>query len=163
MTGPATTHLAELNVARAKYDFEDPRMFEFNLAVDRVYDAAARSPGFVWRLAAPGGGLNSPEDDPRTIINLSVWESLEALGRFTWSGLHREYLDRLDEWFEAPAPVHVVLWRVPIGEEPTIDDGLERLEQLRAEGPSERAFDFRWAKRLEIGQSSFSAARSSCS
>ena len=43
-------HLAELNIARLKYPFDDPRVAEFADNLDLVNGIAERSPGFVWRL-----------------------------------------------------------------------------------------------------------------
>src|SRR4051794_16935890 len=63
-----TSHLAQLNVGRLRYDVGDPRMAEFvdNLAL--VNGLAERSPGFVWRYQDDSGSAidTRPFDgDPR--------------------------------------------------------------------------------------------------
>jgi hypothetical protein len=80
-------HLAQLNIGRLRHDVGDPRMAEFvdNLAL--VNGLAERSPGFVWRYRDDSGSAidTRPFDgDPRMAINLSVWDSVEALERFVW-------------------------------------------------------------------------------
>ena len=56
---------------------------------------------------------------------------------------HREYLSRRREWFERHVEADVVLWWVPAGHAPTVDEAKDRLDQLRAKGPSPDAFTFR--------------------
>ena len=79
MTG---LHLAQLNIGRLRYEVGDPRMAEFidNLAF--VNGLAERSPGFVWRYQDDSGSAIETRpfaSDPRMAINLSVWDSVEAL------------------------------------------------------------------------------------
>ncbi len=33
-------------------------------------------------------------------VNLSVWESVEALERFVWQTVHKRFYGRRAEWFE---------------------------------------------------------------
>ena len=33
-------------------------------------------------------------------VNLSVWESVEALERFVWATVHKQFYNRKGEWFE---------------------------------------------------------------
>lgn len=140
----SSLHLAELNVARARYPFDDPRMAGFVAAVDRVNAAADRSPGFVWRLPDDAGFMNSP-GDPRVIVNLSVWESIDALREFLSRTIHREFHRRKDEWFEPLDERYLVMWDLPAGHRPSLQEGLARLERLRTDGPTEEAFGWRWA------------------
>ncbi|HYB22900.1 MAG TPA: DUF3291 domain-containing protein, partial [Solirubrobacteraceae bacterium] len=46
------------------------------------------------------------------------------------------------EWFER-LELHLVLWWVPIGHRPTVAEAENRLEHLRAHGPTPAAFTFR--------------------
>ena len=75
--------------------------------------------------------------------NLTVWESVEALEAFVWNTVHRQFYERRREWFEVLGEMHLVMWWVPEGHRPTLDEALERLEHLRAHGDSEHAFG--WA------------------
>jgi Domain of unknown function (DUF3291) len=52
---------------------------------------------------------------------------------------------RRKEWFERMGEAYVVLWWVPEGHRPTVSEAIVRLEHLRKEGPSVKAFTFRHA------------------
>jgi len=142
MIQPENTHLAEVNVATAVDDLESDRLADFVAALDRVNDVAERSPGFVWRLKDDSGTSIDIQasDNPRYIVNLSVWESPEHLEQFVWNTIHKRVYQKRSKWFEAPKTAHFVMWWVPIGHEPTVEEALDRLQDLNANGPSERAF-----------------------
>ncbi len=42
-------HLAQVNVAIARYAYDDPRYAGFVDNLDRIYELAESTPGFVWR------------------------------------------------------------------------------------------------------------------
>ena len=135
--------LAQLNIARARFDFDNPRMAAFLSLVDHVNAAADRSPGFVWRLKDVSGKLNRGRD-AREIVNLSVWEDLEALRSFILSGVHKRALSKRASWFTPLAEPYQVLWRVPRGHLPTLQEGFSRLEMLRRDGSGEEAFGWEY-------------------
>ncbi len=144
MTEPQT-HLAELNVGRLVAPVGDPRVAPFVNALEAVNAIAERSPGFVWRLKDDGGDATNfrfPSDD-QTLVNMSVWESADALRHYVFNTVHRKFYERRAEWFEVMAQHHMVLWRVPAGHIPTLEEAAERLNHLQAHGPS--AFAFGWA------------------
>ena len=142
MIQPENTHLAEVNVATAVDDLESARLADFVAALDRVNNVAERSPGFVWRLKDDSGSSIDihASDNPRYIVNLSVWETPEHLEQFVWNTIHKRVYQKRSKWFEAPKTAHFVMWWVPIGHEPTVEEALERLQELNAHGPGERAF-----------------------
>lgn len=135
--------LAQFNIARMRWPLEDPRMEGFTSRLDELNALADHSPGFVWRLEDDEGTATSfrPYDD-RTLINLSVWESPEALKAFTYRSAHREPFRDRREWFEATDAPHLVMWWVEDGYRPTVEDGMERLDRLSDDGPTESAFTF---------------------
>ncbi|MFF1715208.1 DUF3291 domain-containing protein [Streptomyces sp. NPDC058268] len=137
-------HLAELNIATLLHPLDDPRIAPFVELLDPVNAAADDTPGFVWRLveegAADATGLRPAGDD--VIVNLSVWETQEALWDFTYRSGHLEVMRQRREWFERHVEAHLVLWWVPAGHLPTVGEALERLADLQAHGPSPRAFTF---------------------
>ncbi|MFF4293974.1 DUF3291 domain-containing protein [Streptomyces vinaceus] len=141
---PRAAHLAQLNVATLRYPLDDPRMADFVELLDPVNAAADATPGFVWRLVEEGAAdateLRPAGDD--VIVNMSVWETREALWDFAYRSGHLEVMRRRREWFERHVEAHLVLWWVPAGHLPTIDEALERLADLREHGPSPRAFTF---------------------
>ena len=145
---------------------DDPRLAEFMAALDRVNDLGRRMPGFVWMMegsGTPGTGNSGTEvpGDPRMSVNMTVWESVETLEAFVWNTLHRRFYERRAEWFESSGEMHFVMWWVPEGHVPTLDEGLGRLARLRAHGNSDEAFDWSWleeARRWRAGNCSTMAA-----
>lgn len=139
-----THHLAQFNVATLRHPVDDPRIAPFVDLVSPVNAAADTAPGFVWRLTADGtddaSALRPAGED--VIVNMSVWESREALWEFTYRSGHLEAMRRRREWFERNVEAHLVLWWVPAGHLPDVDEALERLADLRENGPSPRAFTF---------------------
>jgi hypothetical protein len=118
---------------------------EFMARLDPVNALADTAPGFVWRLQGDDGDATSIRafDDERIIVNMSVWESIEALTNFAYGNRdHLAVMRRRREWFEKIA-VYMVLWWVPIGHEPSVAEAEERLEHLRSHGPTPYAFTFR--------------------
>ncbi|MFJ9694979.1 DUF3291 domain-containing protein [Kitasatospora sp. NPDC101183] len=144
MTSSHPSHLAQLNVATLLHPLDDPRIAPFVELLDPVNAAADTAPGFVWRLAEEGEddatGLRPAGEN--VIVNMSVWESQDALWDFTYRSGHLEAMRRRREWFDRHVRAHMVLWWVPAGHVPGVDEALERLADLRANGPSPRAFTF---------------------
>ena len=139
-------HLAQVNVARLIAPIEAPETADFVAALTPVNARADRAAGFVWRLQTEEGNATSVRayDDPLVIVNLSVWESIEALEAFAYRDEgHRTVLRRRREWFERPVESHTALWWLPKGTLPTVEEATARLAQLRAHGPTQRAFTFR--------------------
>lgn len=142
---PETHHLAELNVGRLIAPTDDPRVAEFMAALDKVNGMGKRMPGFVWMMEGsgePGTGNtgNAIGGDPQFVANLTVWEDVASLEKFVWQTVHRKFYERRAEWFELLGEMHFVMWWVPAGHCPTLEEALERLEYLRAHGDSDHAF-----------------------
>jgi len=137
-------HIAQLNVGRAVAPPGSPELADFMAALDRINALAESSPGFVWRLQSASGNATDilVSDDPQSLVNMSVWSSLESLFAFVYRSGHTEVMKRRREWFEKPMEAYQVLWWIPAGHIPSIDEALERLAQLRREGPTPRAFTF---------------------
>lgn len=131
-------HLAQLNVARLLAPLDDPLLADFVQALDRINAVAEASPGFVWRLR----GTVAYPGDAMVLPNLSVWHSVESLRAFAYRSDHVEIFRRRAQWFEPPREAHAVLWWIPAGHEPSLEEAIARLEYLRAHGPSPHAFTF---------------------
>ncbi|NKB70845.1 MAG: DUF3291 domain-containing protein [Candidatus Latescibacteria bacterium] len=138
-------HLAQLNIAHMKAPLDDPLMADFVAQIEAVNALAEKSPGFVWRLQTPAGDALAlrPFDDPATLVNMSVWESVEALHHFVYSGDHLEVFKQKKAWFERMAQAHMVLWWIPQGHQPSLVEAQERLQHLQNHGHSSTAFTFR--------------------
>jgi hypothetical protein len=148
-------HLAELNVGRLVAPTDDPRVKDFMDALDRINGMGKRMPGFVWMMEGsgePGTGNTDVKiaGDPLHVANLTVWESVETLENFVWNTVHRQFYARRKEWFEVLGQMHFVMWWVPDGHRPTLDEALERLEHLKQNGASEHAFGWDYIKEARL-------------
>jgi hypothetical protein len=139
-----TYNIAQLNLAKMLTTLDDPSMKDFVDNVPRVNQIGMDSPGFVWILKGEGGDatLMRPFGED-VLINLTVWESIDALFQYAYYSDHAEFFRRRKEWFHERAEAMVVLWWVPEGHEPTIEEARARVEYLRAHGPTPYAFTFK--------------------
>jgi hypothetical protein len=141
----ASFHLAQVNIGRLRAPLDDPIMEGFRSQLDPINALADRSPGFVWRLQTEDGNATSirPFADERMAINMSVWESLEALQQFVYRSAHIGPLRDRSQWFEPIEGPILALWWIPAGHVPTVAEAQERLQTLKARGPTAFAFTFR--------------------
>lgn len=144
-------HLAELNVVRLVAPTDDPRVADFMNNLDRINGLGKRMPGFVWMMEGsgePGTGNTEAkiEGDPQFVSNLTVWEDLPSLENFVWNTVHRQFYNRRAEWFEVMGKMHFVMWWVPEGHRPTLDEALARLDHLNEHGASDEAFGWAWLR-----------------
>lgn len=149
MTNPM--HLAELNVGRLVAPTDDPRVADFMNNLDRINGLGKRMPGFVWMMegsGAPGTGNTEAkiDGDPLFVSNLTVWEDFDSLSTFVYDTLHKRFMDRKAEWFEALANTHFVMWWVPAGHQPTLDEALAKLQHLQDHGETDQAFGWNYMK-----------------
>jgi hypothetical protein len=145
MHDPRDWHIAQLNVARLLRPIDAPETSEFVANLDPVNALADRAPGFVWRLQDDSGNATSVHvvDDPLFIVNMSVWRSIAELEHFVRKTAHAEVVRKRRTWFERMTDAYLVLWWIPAGSTPTLDDAMARLQHLRAHGPTPVAFTFR--------------------
>jgi hypothetical protein len=138
-------HLAQINIGRARGPVDGPMLADFMALLDPVNELADSSPGFVWRMQTEEGNNTAlrPYDDDRIIVNMSTWESIDALWSFVYGGFHLEVMRRRREWFERFESTYLGLWWVPAGTLPTVDDAKLRLASLDAHGPTPYAFTFK--------------------
>jgi hypothetical protein len=135
-------HLAQVNVARLSAPLDSPQLADFVVNLEPINAIADASDGFVWRLQTETGDATALRfmDDDWLIVNMSVWESLEALRSYVYRSRHADVLRRRQEWFDRMVEAHVALWWIEAGTLPTLDDAQERLLRLRADGPTPDAF-----------------------
>ena len=138
-------HLAQLNIARMLAPIDSPIMADFVANLERINTLAEKSPGFVWRLKDDSNNATSIRvfDDDFLIVNMSTWENVDALFNYVYKSDHVEIFKRRSEWFEKMADMHMVLWYVPEGSNPTVSEAVERLTHLRLNGETPYAFSFR--------------------
>ena len=91
--------LAQVNIGRLQAPLDSPRLAGFMAALDPVNAVADAAPGFVWRLQTEDGNATAVRafewdqaGSAGVIMNMSVWESPEALAAFVYSDTHRAVL-----------------------------------------------------------------------
>lgn len=140
-----TYELAQINVARFLLPKEHTHNADFMAALDQVNAQADAAPGFVWRLVGEGNNATDIEavaGDPLLLVNMSVWQDVDALAAFVYRQTdHRTVMRQRKRWFERMDPF-MALWWVPAGRRPSVAEGMAKLEQLAAEGPTPAAFTF---------------------
>ncbi len=142
-------HLAQVNFGRLREQVDHPSIAEFKDNVERINALAARSPGFVWRLADEEKLLaNKFSEDELVIYTLSVWENAAVLENFVFKTVHVRFYKKRSTWFEKLARPSMVFWSVEEGHRPTVAEALDKLEDYEKNGPSDRAFG--WAEVMDI-------------
>ena len=137
--------LAQLNIGIIRGPMNSPIMAGFAANLDRINALAERSPGFVWRLQTPAGNATDirPFENESMLVNMSVWQNADSLRKFVYRSAHADILRRRREWFETMSEAFMVLWWVPRGHRPSVEEAIARLELLRQRGPHADAFTFR--------------------
>jgi len=135
-------HLAQYNIARLLAPLDSTQLADFVVNLDRINQVGDRSPGFVWRHQTAEGNSTAVRvrDDPMIIINFSVWEDADSLFEYTYRSDHAEVFRRRKEWFDPHDSYYLVLWWVPAGHEPGVEEAEERLNYLQEHGPTPHAF-----------------------
>lgn len=141
-------HLAQFNIGRMTYDLDDPRAADFVAGIEIVNRVAEQSDGFVWKYETGMGGVvqDDVDNDPRMLVNLTLWKSIEALRHFTYKTLHKHFVTRKAEWFAPLGRAHLVMWWVPKRHRPTLEEAQAKLALLRQNGSTEAAFDWAFAR-----------------
>lgn len=136
--------LAQINIGRLRAPVDDPMIADFAANLERINALADGSPGFVWRLTGAGGDatdIRPDASDPLMALNMSVWESPQALGAFVYRSEHLGVMRRRAEWFEK-LELYMALWWVPASHRPSVEEGWSKVETLRRLGPTAEAFTF---------------------
>jgi hypothetical protein len=137
-------HLAEINIGRMLGPIDGPVMADFAARLDEINTLSEASPGFIWRLKGEENNATNLRiyDDNMIIINMSVWENIDALYQFTYYSHHVEVFRRRREWF-SKMEIYMTLWYVPAGHRPTPQEAVEKLGYLEQHGPTPLAFTFK--------------------
>jgi hypothetical protein len=147
---PVRHQLAQVNIGRLAAPADSAQLAAFFEALDPVNAAADGAPGFVWRLQTDEGNATTivafewdRGDSHGVLMNMSVWESVEALADFVFSDTHRAILRRRREFFQVVREATTCMWWVPEGALPSVQDAEDRLRHVREHGPTPYAFTFR--------------------
>jgi hypothetical protein len=142
---PSSHEIAQLNLARPLEPMNSALLAGFVELLVPVNALADAAPGFRWRLQTEDGDATALRGfgDDELIVNMSTWQSLDALTGFVFESFHAEVMRRRREWFARIREPFTVLWWVPAGHRPDLKEAEERLTSLRTLGPTARAFTFR--------------------
>lgn len=137
--------LAQINVAEALHDLDAPEMLGFVGRLDQINAIADGWPGFVWRFKGEddAGATNFVlfPDNPRLIVNMSVWRDYDSFSDFVFKSGHLKVMQRRRAWFKTIREATTAMWWIPDGAPmPTPREGWERLQLLREKGPTPAAF-----------------------
>jgi hypothetical protein len=137
-------HLAQINIGRLVAPLDDPKIAEFIAQLEPINAIADKAAGFVWRLQSSSGNATdiAYNDDPFVIVNMSVWESIEALRQYGYKSDHAKVLRDRAKWFEKMEKPYYCLWWIPAGHIPTVPEGRERLEHYQKHGATAYSFWF---------------------
>lgn len=137
-------HIAQINIARMLAPIGDPIMAKFVAQLPPINALADGSPGFVWRLQSESGDATSIRvyDDDFIIVNLTVWESVDALREYVYKSAHHEVLRDRKRWFKKFDGPYYALWWIAVGHYPSTEEGKERLGYLCEHGETAYAFSF---------------------
>src|ERR1700729_3017487 len=104
--------VAQVNIGRIRAELSDPVMSGFVERLDEIKVVAAAGPGFVWRLQTGEGNATylGPFQDERTLLNMSVWESVETLRHFVYKTVHVELVRQRYAGFEKFAGAYAARW-----------------------------------------------------
>lgn len=146
------TELAHFNWARLRHDWDDPRVSEFVNNILRVNRLAERSDGFRWRLQDDAMEVAQLDPEgvflgaPRIASTLSVWSDVPRFAHFVQQTVHARFMQKAGDWFEPHAGPSHALWHVAVGYRPGMAEAAEKIEELRANGPSAGVFDLTYAR-----------------
>lgn len=153
MSGADADHVAQMNIGQLRHPADHPLSAGFTDNTDKVNAVAERSGGFVWRCVDEAAALKSEgialyDGDPNAICTLSVWKHPADLEAFVHKSVHGAFLKRRANWFKPQDHRTYVIWPVAAGHRPGFREGLERLAQLEAQGPTDAAFDFNHLRQM---------------
>ena len=124
-------HLAQLNIAMLREPLESPGMADFVANLERINALAEASPGYLWRLQDEAGDATAIRPfGAEVLVNLSLWRDVQSLSDYVYKSAHAEMLKRRREWFDKAEQAHMVLWWVPAGHRPGVEEAAERLAHL---------------------------------
>ena len=93
--------LAQVNIGRMREPLDSPLLADFVAALEPVNAAADTAPGFIWRLQTEDGNATAVHafewdqaGSAGVLVNMSVWQSVEALAAYVYSDAHRQVLRR---------------------------------------------------------------------
>jgi len=86
-------------------------------------------------------------------VNMSVWQTVEQLEQYVWNTVHKRFYNRKAEWFQPMQSHHFVMWPVEEGHIPSVQEAMDRLDHLEANGNSDYAYDWQHLEHIKLWMS----------
>jgi hypothetical protein len=139
-------YIAQANFAQWKDNLLPEHAAKFLEYADQINASSEQHPGLVWQY--PGMFWNDQNviaefGNPRIILNISVWKTLDDLRDFVYQSIHSQAMKNRTLWFDSIQQQTYVLWWVKPGFYPDIAEAKQKFELLTKSGPSSQAFNFR--------------------
>jgi hypothetical protein len=132
-------NLVHVNIATPRASIDNPIMKDFVERIDEIDTLAQSWSGFVAQPTLPDEGQIFTGN---TLVNVSIWDSVENLREFTYASKHEDALEILADWFlQSELPNYVLYW-APVGEVPTEVEIKQRFDHLHLHGATPFAFSF---------------------
>ena len=138
-------HIAQINIATMLAPLESETMSGFVARLDEINGLAEGADGFVWRLKTDEDNATAIRafDNDQIIINMSVWESIDALFDFTYQSNHVELFRQRRDWFSKMSKPFFAMWWIPAETVPTPEDAQAKLNHIAQHGITPLAFNFK--------------------
>jgi heme-degrading monooxygenase HmoA len=134
-------------VGRLHHPYDHPASREFYEVGNKVFRQATKSGQLIEAFSSDG--VPFPEEavkgDGYPILTLTVWNSLQALYEFTYSGHHRQALRDRSRWMEPYQEKHLsyVLWWTEKLKDVSWEEAFKRYNYYIQHGSTPCAFDFK--------------------
>ncbi len=138
-----TDVLAQFDLVKPKFPKTDTRMDSFYSSTKYVNGLAESHPGFIWRETIDDPQLLQRLWGDGYLYTLSLWRDVAVFKDFLYRTPHSEFIKRGGEWFSPITTRRVVMWWVPEGHIPSLQEAHERMVMLYEIGPSYSAFDLK--------------------
>lgn len=135
--------IAQFNIARMRFPWDDPRWESFKALQEAAHWNAEKHPGFVDRGVC---GENTEDGyivvagDPLLMGNVSTWKDVGSLKDYVFHDpIHRHLMQWRHEWFEKMTEPHLVIFPTEFSvRDLAVCEA--KLRFLKENGPSELAF-----------------------
>jgi hypothetical protein len=143
-------NLAQLNVAELLAPLDDPMIADFTNNIARINALGEQHDGFIWRLKDEdnddiGATSFRIPNQENLIVNMSLWQDYKSLRDFVFKTEHAAFYRRRYEWFSKMSQHHFVMWHVPKGHIPSLEEAWQKKLHLDAHGETPEAFQWKGA------------------
>ncbi|GGI13958.1 DUF3291 domain-containing protein [Gottfriedia solisilvae] len=134
-------------VGRLNHPYDHPASREFYRVGNDVFRQAIKSGQLIEDFSPIGvtipEEIKKGEGDP--VLTLTVWNSLQSLFKFTYSGNHMQALRDRNKWMESYQDKHqaYVVWWTENLNDVSWEEAFKRYDYYIQNGPSPFAFNFK--------------------